>query len=161
MASQFAETLILGGYEMDMCCLPLGGSLAPRFKGWRGCDRAYQRTWEIQEGRLYLIKLVGTLKDGSKATLATLFPETPERVFANWYTGPLIEPDVYRTKYITRGGCIYDCDLYVSVYAGLVSEAYLSRAGGPKDTEEVEWRYGTTRSGQRTWKSSTGAASAI
>lgn len=140
-----------------MCCEPLGEYLLvadsiPRLQGARGCDRGYQGTWELQDGRLYLVKLVGRLADGSAATLTSLFPNSPERVFADWYTGPLIEPDVNRTKYIPRGGCIYDCDLHINVHKGEVAEAFVSRAGGPKDFDEVAYRYGTTRSGQRTWK---------
>lgn len=143
---------------MAMCCEPLGEYLEsaeniPRLQGWRGCARGFQGTWELENGRLYLIKLVGTVKDGSDATLATLFPDSPERVFADWYSGPLIEPDISRTKFIPRGNCIYDCDLFISIDKGEVTEAYVSRAGGPKDFDEVAYRYGTTRTGQRTWKS--------
>ena len=123
MPSQFSEVLHIGGYEMAMCCEPLGAYFelaenTPLLQGRRGCMRGYQGTWEIQDGRLYLVELVGTLKDGTAATLATLFPDSPERVFADWYTGPLNEPDVNRTKYIPRVDCIYDCDLFITIDKG-------------------------------------------
>lgn len=147
MAAQFSEVLHIGGYQMAMCCEPLDAYLevehsTSRLQGWRGCARGYQGTWEIQDNRLYLVELVGTLEDGSEATLATLFPNSPERVFADWHSGPLIEPDVNRTKYVPRGDWIYDCDLFITIDKGEVSDAYVSRAGGPKDTDEVVYRYG-------------------
>ena len=142
MRSQFAEILHIAGYQMAMCCEPLGAQFAQAFQGRRGCDRGCEGTWEIQDGRLYLVKLVGTLRSGQRATVATFFPNSPERVLANWYSGPLIEPDSSRSKYIPGSNCVYDCDLFINVEMGLVSEAYLSRAGGPKDHKAAEERYG-------------------
>ena len=142
MTHQFAEILHIAGYQMAMCCEPLGAQFDQAFQGRRGCDRGYEGNWELQDGRLYLVKLLGTLRNGREATVATFFPNSPERVFANWYSGPLIEPDVSRTKYIAGSNCVYDCDLYITIEMGLVSEAYLSRAGGPKDHKGAEERYG-------------------
>ena len=142
MTAQFAEILHIAGYQMAMCAEPLGAQFAQAFQPERGCSRGYQAEWELQDGWLYLIKLAGTLQNGQAATVATFFRSTPERVFANWYSGPLIEPDVSRTKYIPGSNCVYDCDLFIHVEMGLVSEAYLSRAGGPKDYAAAAERYG-------------------
>ena len=142
MTAQFAEILHIAGYQMAMCCEPLGAQFAQAFQPDRGCSRGYQAEWELHNGRLYLIKLAGTLRNGQRATVATFFPSTPDRVFANWYTGPLIEPDSSRSKYIPGPNCVYDCDMFINVEMGLVSEAYLSRAGGPKDYEAAAERYG-------------------
>ena len=144
MTPQFAEILHIAGYEMAMCCEPLGAQFAQAFQGRRGCDRGYEGTWELQDGRLYLVKLVGTLRNGREATVATFFPSTPDRVFANWYTGPLIEPDSSRSKYIAGSNCVYDDALFIDIEMGLVAEAYLSRAGGPKDHQAAAERYGTS-----------------
>ena len=127
---------------MVICREPLGAQFAQAFLGRRGCDRGYEGTWELQDGRLYLIKLVGTLRNGQRASVATFFPNSPERVFANWYSGRLIEPDINPTKYMTGSNCVYDCDLFIDIEMGLVSEAYLSRAGGPKDHQAAMERYG-------------------
>ena len=142
MSAQFAEILHIAGYQMAMCCEPLGAQFAQAFQGRRGCDRGYEGTWEIQDGRLYLINLVGTLRNGREASVATFFPSTPDRVFANWYTGSLIEPEGSLRKYVHGSDCVYDCDLFINVEMGLVSETYLSRAGGPKDYEAAAERYG-------------------
>jgi hypothetical protein len=142
MRAQFPEILRIAGYEMAICCAPLGAQFAQAFQGRRGCDRGYEGTWELQDDRLYLVKLVGTLRNRREASVATFFPNSPDRVFANWYSGPLIEPDVDQTKYLTGSNCVYDCDLFINLEMGLVSEAYLSRAGGPKDYQAAEERYG-------------------
>ncbi len=142
MTAQFTEILNIAGYQMPMCCEPLGAQFAQAFQGRRGCDRGYEGTWELQDGRLYLVKLVGTLRNRREASVATFFPNSPDRVFANWYSGPLIEPDSSRSKYIPGPNCVYDCDLFINIEMGLVSEAYLSRAGGPKDYKGAEERYG-------------------
>lgn len=75
------------------CYFELGGA-RPEFNVncsalWRG----YVGTWEINQNRLYLIGLRGTLKDGTQANLATVFPGYPERVFAHWYSGTLHIPN--------------------------------------------------------------------
>jgi hypothetical protein len=100
MNPQFAEVLRIGGYKMAMCAEPFNNQFAQAFVGRGGGARGYQGTWEIREGRLYLIALVGTLKDGAQANLATLFPNSPDGVFAHWYSGPVIEPEGTKRKYI-------------------------------------------------------------
>ena len=142
MRAQFPEILRIAGYEMAICCEPLGAQFAQAFQGRRGCDRGYEGTWELQDGRLYLVKLVGTLRNRREASVATFFPNSPDRVFANWYSGPLIEPDVSQAEYMLGPICVYDCDLFIKIEMGLVSEAYLSRAGGPKDHQAAAERYG-------------------
>lgn len=147
MNPQFAEILHIAGYQMAMCCEPLGAQFAQAFQGRRACDRGYEGTWELQDGRLYLVKLVGTLRNGQHASVAAFFPHTPDRVFANWYSGPLIEPDVNRTKYIPGPNCVYDCDLFIDIDMGVVAEAYLSHAGGAKDHQAAAERYGLPANG--------------
>ena len=92
MTAQIAERLL---YKARCCpCVPpaerllLDGGSTPRFASnctalWRG----YVGDWEIIDSRLYLVGLSGSLEDGSEASLATVFPEFPRRVFAHWYSG--------------------------------------------------------------------------
>ena len=54
-----------------------------------GDGRGYQASWEIRDGRLYLIGIQGTLAGGRAGSLADLFPEFRERVFAHWFSGRL------------------------------------------------------------------------
>ena len=127
MTAQFAETLILEGQATAMCSQPLGsyfefGGIEPDFAEthtalWRG----YIGTWEILGGRLYLIALNGTLQTGNPASLATIFPEYPERVFAHWYSGVLRIPQGELLEYVHAGyGSIYEKDLLIDVENGVV-----------------------------------------
>ncbi|MBM3272519.1 hypothetical protein FJY94_04555, partial [Candidatus Kaiserbacteria bacterium] len=95
MTAQIRENLIYDGQNLSMCTEPLSdyfalGGRKPEFKFnctalWRG----YVGTWEIVGDRLYIVSLKGTLKDGTAATLESVFPGYTERVFAHWYTGTL------------------------------------------------------------------------
>jgi len=88
MTAQVPEILLYEGEELSMCAEPLGGyftltGLEPNFRSnctalWRG----YVGTWEISEGRLYLVRLQGTTNQDEEVSLATLFPDFPDRVFA-------------------------------------------------------------------------------
>lgn len=61
---------------------PFAGTLA-------GKGRGYQATWEIRDGRLYLIAIEGTLAGGRAGSLGDLFPDFRQRVFAHWFSGRL------------------------------------------------------------------------
>ena len=88
MTAQIAERLRYDGEDYAMCTNPLSdyfalGGVNPDFVWtttalWRG----YVGYWEVADGRLYLLELQGTLKDGNDASVATIFPNFPDRVFA-------------------------------------------------------------------------------
>ena len=98
MTAQIPERLTYQGKKMAMCTEPLSGYLTisgvkPGFRAncsalWRG----YIGTWEVKNGLLYLIGLEGTLHDGRRASLSTVFPRYPSRVIADWYSGTLRIP---------------------------------------------------------------------
>ena len=109
MTEQIGERLIYDGREVSMCSEPLGGFFAfggrnPEFESnctalWRG----YVGTWEIVGDRLYIVSLSGSLKDGTEATLETVFPGYPDRVFAHWYSGTLRIPEGKQLEYVHMG----------------------------------------------------------
>ncbi len=78
-----------------MCTNPLSdyfamGGANPGFESnctalWRG----YVGSWEIVDERLYLIGISGTLEGGVEASMTTMFPDFPDRVFAHWYSGTI------------------------------------------------------------------------
>lgn len=55
-----------------------------------GKGRGYQATWEIRDGRLYLIGIEGTLAGGRAGSLGDLFPDFRRRVFAHWFSGRIL-----------------------------------------------------------------------
>ena len=127
MTAQIAERLHYQGEDVAMCTNPLSdyfamGGFNPRFESnctalWRG----YVASWEIVDDRLYLVGLTGTLEDGTDATLATIFPEFPDRVFAHWYSGTIRSPQGKLLEYVHMGyGSTYERDLFLDVERGVV-----------------------------------------
>lgn len=127
MTAQIGEKLQYQGRQVRMCSEPLADYFAlaeswPDFAYnstalWRG----YVGTWEIRDDRLYLIALLGLLSDGSETTLATIFPDFPDRVFAHWYSGTLRIPEGKQLKYVHMGyGSTYERDFFIDIDKGVV-----------------------------------------
>lgn len=129
MTAQVPENLRYQNEEVPMCTTPLDdyfhmGGYKPNFKVpftalWRG----YVGTWEILNNRLYLIELEANFIDGTEASVATIFPDTPQRVFAHWYSGTLRIPQGNLLKY-EHGGFLstYERDLLLEIERGLLVE---------------------------------------
>lgn len=100
--------------------------ISPSTALWRG----YVGSWEILDGRLYLIGLNGTLENGTKATVATFFPNNPDRVFAHWYSGELRLPRGKMLKYIHAGfSSIYEEDVFLAIDKGVVTQTRVRNNG--------------------------------
>jgi hypothetical protein len=81
-------------------------------------------------GRLYLVKLTGTLKDGSQAGLGTVFPGFPERVFAHWYTGTLRIPRGQRLHYRHQGyDSVFERDEILEFEQGVIRRTWVRHNG--------------------------------
>lgn len=127
MTAQIPERLHYQGEDLAMCTTPLRdyftmGGKNPGFEFtctalWRG----YVGSWEIVVDRLYLVGLSGTLEDGTEATLASIFPGFPDRVFAHWYTGTIRIPQGKMLEYVHMGyGSSYERDLLLEIERGVV-----------------------------------------
>lgn len=136
MTAQMRERLIYQGREVSMCTEPLNdyfalsgerpGFSAPHTALWRG----YIGTWKILDDRLYLIELAGQLENGAEATLATLFPDYPDRVFAHWYSGTLRVPEGKITEYVHAGyGSNYERDRFIKIEKGIVVDESVRHYG--------------------------------
>jgi len=143
MTAQIRENLIYDGRNLSMCTEPLNdyfalGGRKPEFKFnctalWRG----YVGTWEIVGDRLYIVSLKGTLKDGTAATLESVFPGYTERVFAHWYTGTLRLPEGERLKYVHMGySSIYERDHFLSVQKGIVVGSHVRQNSEAEGDDE-------------------------
>lgn len=148
MTAQMGEKLIYEGREVSMCSEPLGdyfafGGNRPEFEFsctalWRG----YVGAWEIVDERLYLVGLSGTLKDGTEATLETVFPGYPDRVFAHWYSGTLRIPEGKMLEYVHMGyGSTYERDRFIEIEKGVVVGNTV-RHNGKADAEDAPEGYG-------------------
>jgi hypothetical protein len=148
MTAQIAERLLYEGSEHAMCTNPLDDYFAmagvrPLFASpstalWRG----YVGRWEIVNDRLYLVGLQGTLEDGSDVTLASIFPDFPERAFAHWYTGTVRVPQGRQLEYVHMGyGSTYERDLLLKIDRGVVVATEI-RTNGEADDSQGQEGYG-------------------
>lgn len=129
MTAQIPEQLHIDHEVHSLCTNPLSqyfdkADISNPFDGHR-CTalwRGYVGTWEIVRDRLYMIRLEG-YQTGSDmpATLETLFPGFPERVFAHWFTGELRVPQGKLLKYVHGGySSTYERDLFIAIEHGCV-----------------------------------------
>lgn len=130
MTAQIGEILRYDSNTVRMCDTPLSAYFAlggrrpePDFDSF-GCTalwRGYVGTWEIVDGRLYLVNLAGDMEDGSQTCLATVFPDYPERVFAHWYSGTIRIPEGKLLKYIHMGfSSRYERDVLLGFRNGIL-----------------------------------------
>ena len=69
----------------------------------------------------YLVGIKATLADGNAASLVTIFPDSPDRVFAHWYSGTLRVPQGEMLNYVHMGyGSTFERDLLIEVKQGVV-----------------------------------------
>lgn len=145
MTAQIPETLHWEGRQVPMCTEPLDDYFTlvgtkPRFAVtctalWRG----YVGEWEIRDGRLYLVGISATLAEGQEATLESIFPGFPDRVFAHWYSGILRIPQGKLLEYFHGGfGSVYETDLLVDVEDGVLKGTRERRNGVSEDPEAAE-----------------------
>lgn len=137
MTAQSSERLIYEGRQLSMCTNPLGcyfamgGDRPRRFEYsctalWRG----YFGTWEIIDDRLYLIELHGELEGGRAASVAAVFPDYPDRVFAHWYSGAIRIPQGKLLDYAHMGyGSTYERDLFLEIEKGVIRTTRVRQNG--------------------------------
>ena len=86
--------------------------------------RGYVRSWKIIDDRLYLVKLKNGYDKDAKSCMAEYFPDHPDRVFAEWYSGKLRLPQGELLKHIHGGyASIYESDLFLTIKNGIVTKA--------------------------------------
>ena len=145
MTAQMGEHLFYEGNKVTMCSQPLYSyfrlsGVNPAFESnctalWRG----YIGEWEIIDERLYLTSLSGNLTDGTKASLSTIFPDYPDKVFAHWYSGKLVIPQGKLLEYVHMGyASTYERDLIISINKGVTINKEVINNGKSEDDEGPE-----------------------
>src|SRR5438552_11429156 len=126
MTAQLHEKLILDGEEVSMAFTPPLPEDHPRiFEPEPGsvvrdpddrilmstaCWRGYQGTWEIKDGRLYLLDLRGRrqLREGGP-------------ILADWFSGVLRITKGARLKYVHMGfGTVFEQEIHIKIEKGMV-----------------------------------------
>ena len=137
MTAQIPDTILIDGQAHALFSEPLDAyySDAPRpnfipqnTANWRG----YVGTWEIREGRLYLIRIAAEIcalplrwncpKDQRREVgLADLFPARGAAVPADWFSGTLRVPVGGQLQYRHMGyESVYEFDLMLTIEKGVV-----------------------------------------
>ncbi|HXG23568.1 MAG TPA: hypothetical protein VNJ09_03355 [Chthonomonadales bacterium] len=136
MTAQVHEKLIYEGEELSMAVCPPLPKQDPRVRE-RGseemaaCDRSvfstacwrrYIATWEIKDGKFYLVDITGRYK---------LAAEAP--IFADWFSGVLRIPRGKILHYVHMGfETVYEEDLLVTIEKGVVVETKVVDNRGKK-----------------------------
>lgn len=142
MTIQISEKLLYQGLELVMTARPLSGYLAfhnepTKFSIQMSClRRGYVGTWTIKAQRLFLTALDGTLADGSKASLVSLFPDYPNGVFAHWYSGRAQCPQGKFLRSGHEGDAIqYESDLFLDFDHGVLLRSQVVHNGAAAQGE--------------------------
>lgn len=130
MTAQFHENLILEGHKTTMAFCPPIPSQHPRiafltdnqirqgikagkinpFVHSTACWRGYIGTWELKDGRFYLVDISGRFK-----------LKSPEPLFADWVTAVLRIPDGEMLHYVHMGfGSVYEFETHIKIENGFV-----------------------------------------
>ena len=148
MTAQISESLTYNGEKLAMCEEPLSdffskGGTTPGFASMNtACWRGYFGQWEILEERLYLVGLAGMLEDGTEATLESVFPGFPDRVFAHWYSGTIRVPQGKLLDYIHMGyASVYERDLLLTFENGVLTGSEV-RVNGESESDTAPEGYG-------------------
>lgn len=91
------------------------------------CWRQYRGTWEIKDGKLYLVAIVGCYR------LAH-----PEPVLADWFTGVLRVPRGHQLVYVHMGfGSVYEEELHIMIERGRVKGQRVYDNRGKEHNETI------------------------
>ena len=147
MTAQIHERLILDGEETSMAfCPPLpdghpnisasdsdevAGDPLDFLLHSTACWRGYRGTWEIKDGRLYLVGLRGRfqLRGG-------------EPLLADWFSGVLRVPQGEMIQSVHMGfGSVYEQEVHIKIENGtVVARRVIDNRGKLHDEWEIGWK---------------------
>ena len=130
MTAQRTDTIIINDDEHIMYGLPLeqywqqNNNKPSLFSLNTSLNRSYYAKWLIEENKLYLIDFYGECilpPPRKEYSLLDLFPSTPEKLFAEWFTGDITIPMGKQVAYFHGGwGATYEYNTTIKVCNGLV-----------------------------------------
>lgn len=146
MTAQIPEQLILDGEETSMAFCPDLPEGDPRIEerrlerlpidapdavlGSTACWRRYQGTWEIRDGRFYLVDIRGCFR---------LREGVP--ILADWFSGILRVPRGEMLQYVHMGfGSVYEQEVHIKIEEGLVvATRVIDNRGKDFDAQDLKW----------------------
>ncbi len=144
MTAQVHENLILNGEETSMAFCPPLPEDDPRIIALKddemdqgsiifstACWREYIGTWEIKDGKFYLVHLEGRYK---------LSGDTP--ILADWFTGTLRIPQGEMLHYVHMGyGSVFERELHIKIENGVVTDSkMIDNRNKDFNGEELTWK---------------------
>ena len=132
MTAQISETLHYQGQKYAMCTEPLGYAIrslklpgevtSPHTACWRG----YVGRWAVEEDALYLKDITFTIREiingevhHRNVQYDEAYPDSPDGVFAHWFTGEVRCPIGKRLKYVHMGyASTHEADLFLEFKSG-------------------------------------------
>ncbi len=147
MTAQVHERLILDGEQTSMAfCPPLpaghpriteldGEELEresmPPILGSTACWRGYIGTWEIKDGRFYLVDIAGPYRIAGS-----------DPILADWFTGVIRIPRGEQLHYVHMGfGSVYEEEYHVKIAKGeVVKSRTIDNRNGDVDVSDLTWR---------------------
>ena len=135
MTAQAHEILILEGQKTSMACCPPLPENEPRITKSAqtmlssACWRGYIGTWEIKQGRLFLVGLSGNYNLGEG-----------EPIFADWFSGEITIPEGEILNYIHGGfATVYEREQRIHIERGVVVKAIeVSNRPTHQDASEIK-----------------------
>ena len=118
MTIQAGDVLSYNGKKTTITAEPLKPYLETRtdvsfiFKS-TALVRGYIGVWEIKNKKLYLVSLVGFIKNNEKVDLKYLFPNITE-VFAVWFSGDIRIPEEDIVLNFSKGTLIDETPINIS-----------------------------------------------
>jgi hypothetical protein len=143
MTAQISEKMIFEGNAYNMANAPLRSVLSRKknrhlrlMPKSTACRRGYVGYWEIVEDRLFLKSFNAKLIDGTPFGMGDLFPDEPQPVFAQWYTGVLTLPYGEELKYVHSGfESIYEFSMHLKIENGRVVDKVVQKNEAPPPDE--------------------------
>ena len=143
MTAQISEKVAYEGTAYNMNSEPLRSVLSRKknrhlrfIPRSTACSRGYVGLWEIVEDRLYLKSFTTKLWDGTPFGMADLFPDEPQPVFAQWYSGVLTLPYGELLKYVHSGyESISEFSLQLKVENGCIVDKVVQKNEPPSPDE--------------------------
>ena len=137
MTIQAADILSYNGKKTTIASEPLKSYLDARsdvgfvYKT-TALVRGYIGKWEIKNKKLYLISLVGFIKNNKQVDLNYLFPNETE-VFADWYSGDIRIPEGELLKKINVGyASVFKKDRFLTFKEGILISETIKNNKNPK-----------------------------
>lgn len=147
MTAQIPEILIHQGQTFRLAAEPLRPWLSRRRHRHitfqprtTACWRRYVGTWDIVGDKLCLVHISARFPDGTEVKLEDLFPDQPDRVFAEWVSGELRCPTGALLGYLHAGYMsVYEQDLFLQFEKGVLVGQRTVVNEPPQQRNREEW----------------------